>query len=405
MRPIMAGMLIAAAALLPAATLAAPASEYDPGVTPADLPQTWVEVDGTVYGAKPNELGPIGGGAGYAKVVTAGDYTARTIEELTAALAKAQPGQVVFVPGDVELDFTSWVLAEKLVLQLPGGVTLASDRGHNGSPGALFRSDEFRTSPLIKAAGADVRFTGIRLRGPDPQIRMDLHNRAFRQGGGSALYYQFPKSDGIDCSSPSLEVDNCELMGWSHAAVSLRQHDGHHIHHNFFHHNQHHGLGYGISHRYGQSLIEYNLFDYGRHHIAGTGASGSGYEAANNVTLGHANSHLFDMHGGRDRGDGTNIAGTWMKVHHNSFWNPDVAAVVIRGVPEEKADIHHNWFWRDDATSRTLRSDGNTYAQDNVYGKSSPKKIAEEYSFEHEAKAGPVVKPAAKAAATPAARR
>ena len=209
---------------------------------------------------------------------------------------------------------------------------------------------------------------------------MDLHQRAYRDGGGAQLYYLFPKSNGIMCSSDALEVDNCELFGWSNGAVSLNDGKNQRVHHNHIHHNQHHGLGYGVVIDRAFATIDYNLFDYCRHHIAGTGRP-SGYEAANNVALGHANSHLFDMHGGRDRKDGTVIAGTWMKVHHNTFWNPDQRAVVIRGVPQEKAEVDHNWFQTETADDKTLVSDGSTYAQDNVYGL-EPKKLEEVYSFE-----------------------
>ncbi len=66
-----------------------------------------------------------------------------------------------------------------------------------------------------------------------------------------------------------LEVDNCELWGWSHSAVSLFEGERHRIHHNHIHHNQRHGLGYGVTLNRGEVEIEYNLFDWNRHSIAG----------------------------------------------------------------------------------------------------------------------------------------
>lgn len=315
------------------------------------LGQTWVEIGGEVYGAKPDATGPLGGGAGYTRIVTSGQYTVANIDDLLAALGKAQPGEVIFIDPTADLDFTALVFAEKLVLQVPGGVTIASNRGQDGSPGALIRSDAFQTSPLFQTLGPDVRFTGLRLRGPDPQTRLDHHRRAFATGrsanDASAYYYALPNSDGIQARSPGLEVDNCELSGWSHSAIFLMEGDGHHIHHNYIHHNQRQGLGYGVSLGYGDkavSLIEYNVFDYNRHSIAATGKPGNAYEASNNVEVGHAIGHYFDMHGGGDRGDGTNIAGDWMKIHHNTFQLATQTAVLIRGVPQQRADIHHNWF-------------------------------------------------------------
>jgi len=226
---------------------------------------------------------------------------------------------------------------------MPEGVTLAGNRGHRGSRGPMILSDEFATRPLFRCAGPGVRVTGVRLRGPDPKQRLEHHDRSFSEGRGHKYYYKFPISEGIRTDCPALEVDNCELAGWSHSAVYLRAGNGHHVHHNFIHHNQYNGLGYGVCHDKCTSLVEQNVFDYNRHSIAGTGAPGSGYEARNNVEIGRSLSHCFDMHGGRDREDGTEIASEWMKVHHNTFRARN-RAVVIRGVPQRKAEVHHNWF-------------------------------------------------------------
>lgn len=369
--------------ILAAALLCAPAlCREDEGPMP-DLGQTWVEIEGAVYGAKPDATGPIGGGTGYTRIVTAGQYTVATVEDLVAALGKAQPGEIVFIEPQAELDLTSLVYAEKLVLNVPGGVTVASNRGQNGSPGALICSDAFQTRPIVATLGPDVRLTGLRVRGPDPKRRMDHHRRSFssgREGKAASVYYNsFPVSEGTAASHSGLEVDNCELSGFSHGAIHLKDGDRHHIHHNYIHHNQYHGLGYGVVHGYGTqsvSLIEYNVFDYNRHSIAGTGKPGNAYEAANNVELGHANGHYFDMHGGRDRGDGTTIAGDWMKVHHNTFMLTEQAAIVIRGVPQQMAEIHHNWFAHPVLVGpvRPWPCGGETHVtcQKNVYGRETP---------------------------------
>ena len=93
--------------------------------------------------------------------------------------------------------------------------------------------------------------------------------------------------------------------------------------HCFIHHNQYQGLGYGVCLDEAETLIEGNLFDANRHSIAGTGRSGSGYEARHNVEMGRSLGHCFDMHGGRDRQDGTDVAGGWMHIHHNTFRVPN----------------------------------------------------------------------------------
>lgn len=330
--------------------------------------QTWVEVDGVVYGARADERGPLGGGEGYAGIVTGGDHTATTVEELVAALEAASPGETVFIPGDVELDLTTLVYIEELVLELPGGVTLASDRGSGGSPGALLFSDALDTRVMIRANGPDARVTGLRIQGPNTRRRLAHHRRSFGEGGGGhEYYYRFPTQRGISTTHGGLEVDNCAISGFGHAGVHLRDGDDHHVHHCFIHHCQYNGLGYGVSHNTASSLIECNLFDFNRHSIAGTGRPGCGYVARNNVELGTSLSHCFDMHGGRDRDDGTKIAGTTIEMHNNTFGAPK-RAIAIRGVPEEYCRVHHNWFVHYEDASGGIRAEERTEVYDNAWG-------------------------------------
>lgn len=322
------------------------------GGSTAKPDRTWVEIGGQVYGAKPDDRGPLGGGPGYKNAVRGGDFTVRTVDELAAALKEVKSGQTIFVPGGVELDCTDLIFVEDFKIQLPAGVTLAGDRGDKGSPGAIILSDNFAAKPLVEVLGPGVRVTGLRLRGPDPKRRLEHHKRSFNAARGDNTqqhdyYYRLPMSVGIQTKSDRLQVDNCELSGWSVSAVSLASGKDHHVHHCFIHHNQLNGLGYGVSHGYGEtvsSLVECNLFDANRHSIAGTGAPGNSYEARNNVELGVSLSHNFDMHGGRDRADGTDIAGDRISIHHNTFLGTDVRAVVIRGVPRDGVAVDHNWF-------------------------------------------------------------
>jgi hypothetical protein len=342
-----------------------------------------VEIAGVVYGAKPDDAGPIGGGAGYTRIVTKGDYTAKTLDALIAALAKAKPGQVVFIPGETTIDLTARIYTEKLVLEIPERVTLAGNRGHNGSAGALLTSDALDTPVIIRTKGPDVRVTGLRLRGPNPKRYLDHHRRAFtrdkkRKGrylyhegkdprGGHWYYYKFPISRGICTEHPRLEVDNCEITAFSHCGIQLDKGEGHKVHHNYIHHCQYQGLGYGVAHNTASSVIEYNLFDWNRHSIAGTGRPGCGYVARHNVELGTSLSHCFDMHGGRDRKDGTNIAGTKIEIVNNTFRAPQ-EAIHIRGVPQEKCVVRRNWFVRHRSARRALRAHAKATVEDNVYG-------------------------------------
>lgn len=310
------------------------------------------EAEPETFGAAPDALGPIGGGKGYTKLVAKGDFHVKTEDELVDALAKAKPGQVVYVDDAAELDFTVRVRAQQFVLELPGGVTLAGGRGKGDCPGGLIMSDEFATSPLIRVTGEKARVTGLRIQGPDPKMRWEELPRLIKVGG-SDLYYKFPTSDGIQSSHAHLEVDNCEISGWGHGGVFLPKGGTNaHIHHNTIHHCWRRGLGYGVSLDAVEALIESNLFDSCRHAIAATGAPGTAYEARNNVVEETGVLHSFDMHGGGDRKDGTEAAGEWLKVHHNTFkarWKGGnyVWGVYIRGRPAQGSEIHHNWFLTD----------------------------------------------------------
>lgn len=330
-----------------------------------------VEINRKRYGAVPDRNGPIGGGEGYKNMIREGDYTVRTLDELLTALTQAKPGQVIFIPGQIEIDLTARIYIAQLVIEIGPGITLAGDRGQDGSAGALICSDALNTPVMIRIAGVGVRITGLRLKGPNAKRYLDHHERAFKQIGcvdtdperrvpgkevcrggddcpGHRYYFKFPLSCGMKAAASDLEVDNCEISAFGNTGITLLNGCGHHIHHNHLHHCQYNGLGYGVTHHKAFSLIEQNLFHYNRHSIAGSGVSGSGYVACHNVDLGGTPGHSFDMHGSASDGtrgdqDASSIAGTSIEIYHNTFFGLD-RAVDIRGVPEKKSEIHHNWF-------------------------------------------------------------
>lgn len=174
-----------------------------------------------------------------------------------------------------------------------------------------------------------------------------------------------------------MEIDSCEISGWSRAGVFLVGGYGHHVHHCFIHHCQRMGLGYGISLDAAAATIHHNMFQDNKHHIADTVRPGTSYEAAHNVVLPPTGSHirdgqpygqdhLFDMHGGEDRGDGTTIAGTRLHIHHNSFLSP-YPAVAISGAPEREAVIERNWLYHAPGID-AFRVRTGAVIRDNVYG-------------------------------------
>jgi hypothetical protein len=202
---------------------------------------------------------------------------------------------------------------------------------------------------MFASGGPEVRLTGLRFRG---------HFGGNERIGTSSRFFSI--------GHWSNEIDNCEIFNFNVAAIGVGSGALNcQIHHNYIHHNQRGGLGYGISLSSSDVHIIANIFDYCRHHIASSGRPGSGYEAAWNLVLEHATSHHFDMHGGRDRGDATDIAGDWMHIHHNTFRSTR-RHVAIRGVPSDGAEIHHNWFATE--PGKAVSTGGNTRIYRNVYG-------------------------------------
>lgn len=333
-----------------------------------DEKQTWKKIGNKIYGAKADEQGPIGGGEGYKRIVTQGDFVAENLETLIDVLSKAKSGQVVFIPGKAVIDMTTFIYIDKLTLKIPEGVTLASDRGYNGSPGAQITSDSLDTPLMIQVMGPNARITGIRLQGPNPKRYLDHHKRAFGTGGpGHSYYYKFPTSNGINIKFPKAEVDNCEISAFAHAGVNLPGGNDHHIHHNLIHKCQYNGLGYGVALDNSTAVIEYNTFNENRHSIAGTGRIGCSYTARHNVHKEISLSHCFDMHGGRDRKDNTTIAGSIIEIYNNTFYAPQTA-VVIRGVPQEKCDVRQNWLPTHQDAKSAVRAEEKTFVTDNLYG-------------------------------------
>jgi hypothetical protein len=162
-----------------------------------------------------------------------------------------------------EIDLTARIYIEDLVLELPEGVTLAGNRGHNGSKGAILTSDSLKTPHMIRVTGRGARVTGLRLQGPNTKRYIEHHSRSYGTGGlGAQYYYKLPTSNGIECEADRLEVDNCEILGFSHGGVWLPGGEGHHLHHCYIHHCQYQGLGYGVVLNTASVKIEMNLFNH-----------------------------------------------------------------------------------------------------------------------------------------------
>ena len=302
--------------------------------------------------------GPYGGGVNYDRIIQQedADYVVTTWTELKEARSQATAGETIFVPRYAEIEIpTSAPESDRLI---PANVTLASDRGLDGSPGGLIRTPANTSiAKLFQINGANVRITGLRIQGPTGAVQTELTGRGIL----------------TPVSTVGLEIDNNELFDWPDHAVSFQGVSAH-IHNNFFHHNQKSkdnagkkkGTGYGVNIAQGASknvLIENNVFDYGRHAVSTTGVPGSRYVARHNIVLNNFTLYAFDSHanGSFCIGDSENnippqsIASSTIVVEENLIASSAYLltqtgaarigkAIHLDGRPIEGAWVIGNWF-------------------------------------------------------------
>ena len=307
---------------------------------------------------------PIGGGVGYSRIVTRAqvelspsNHIVSTKEQLQRALSQATAGDIVFVPGDAIIDLTGTQLT------IPGGVTLASNRGLGENRGALLVSrSEYPWKPgqlgdeMLRTGGPDVRITGLRLKGPPWGVAGASQDHAAAIRGLHGF----------------LEIDNCELSDWHTWAIDLAIAWGDRIHHNHIHHARQDGYGYGVWVRgpvLGAAIcpectwypagatsaaprprancelgaanpslcripkLVANLLENCRHELA-AGDKGS-YIARNNIVLEHhAWNHQFDQHG----------AGDYLEIYRNMFaMRAGHALGGMSKIPRDEILFKENW--------------------------------------------------------------
>lgn len=275
-------------------------------------------------------------------------------DELVNELKVAKKGSVIFLAGDKTFDLTG---LNKLAI--PDGVSLLSDRGSKYSKGALVFTNDLATSPLFVANGDNILISGIRFQGPDSAVLNPGIAKAravLKKGDPKAKLsearfntYGVPNSVFLEVNNrKNIEIENCEIFYWSHAGINISNNSKVIVHHCYIHHNQRTGLGYGILVDKSNALIRGNIFDYNRHAIAGTGNIGTSYNAEFNIVLANSTNqgHAFDMHGGADRKDGTNVAGDFVKITNNTFYYKNTPVIKVRGVPRQSSIVSNNNFIR-----------------------------------------------------------
>ena len=291
----------------------------------------------------------------------------------TFVQAVQTPNTQVVVANNVQLD-----LSNRQDIYVASGVRVQGGRAGLQAGPRLFTTTRPAALFRIPSGATNVRFTGVRIEGPD----MGAADR----NGASAIE--------ID-SATNIEIDRCELSGWAGSAVGVRDTDGTasspspnattipvhtvNIHDNFIHHNQAvGGDGYGVVSGTGaHPLIQRNVFDWNRHAIAGDGKPGTGYTATHNLVLENGglhrwipfpgfwtHTHQFDMHGRNDCGVGDIFsdslyncgpAGHTTIIRNNAFFYTEDDDIKLRGTPVVGMFVGNNVFthgsWSD-ATSQ-----------------------------------------------------
>lgn len=326
-----------------------------------------------------NRLGePLGGGVGFRSFVDGyevSDLVGNRSELLKALKAvhsfrrKRIGLPVIYIKDDAEIDLTG------ISLQITRPLILASGRGRDGSLGALLYVRNVAeplgqdNKSLLAVKSDDVYLSGLRIRGP--HMRTDHSDEEGWFYGVSAGAKATRRADAV--AAHRFRIENCEVWGWSAAAVSLTNSHDAVISHNHIHHNQRESVGgsqgYGVKLAGdARALIRANVFDYVRHAVAGTGEAGQAYEAAYNFAGSHATSTTFDIHGACEGGHSTpsasglrcddpggQLAGSFVRIYHNIVLQDSHPAVNIRGRTAGRSVVQGNYFAHDSEQNAVLQ--------------------------------------------------
>lgn len=346
----------------------------DPGLEACRIEK--LPTNPAAYGAGINPTGsPIGGGEGYGDIHTKGGVEVANRDQLLDALEQARPGDVVYVRDNAEID-----LSNLLRITIPEGVTLAGNRGKDGTDGSLLFTTKMPDNNypvFIDMTAGNNRISGLRIRGPSPSYS-EYVSKAQRDE-------RYQKSNrGVQLGNCS-EIDNCEVSHFYRDGIIAAMGKAH-IHHNLIHDVMAYPIMVGAN-RGGFALIEANIIYWSWAGVASNGFPGSCYEARYNICRPHLNvpeffgelGTPFDMHNDyytwnwqEEPKLKRRVAGDFIHVHHNTIdLSHGGVGLSIKGSPRKLSLVHHNWFQGTMDASRGLGdklANANVWAYDNAYG-------------------------------------
>ena len=258
-----------------------------------------------------------------------------TVAQLREMIARANNGDTIKID-----QYMAFNMTDETTIVIDKSITIMG----YPDPGEDKRAHFFsfgKPLPMFKITAPNVTISGIKFEGTETDSKKSEIIELNRQGIKGV--YKFPVIRGLDINASNVIIKNCEFKGFSHAAIFISDAKNILIEENYIHHNQRWGLGYGVTlNGASTAKITRNTFNYNRHSIAGTGHSGQSYEASYNWFGPNHNDTPLDMHGGKDRKDGTQIAGKKVDIHHNRILTKNVKAFIHRGIPEDSVLFYKN---------------------------------------------------------------
>jgi len=231
--------------------------------------------DGIVYGASTANAWSIGGGDSYPQDYDIfSGYLVKDDNDFYHYANIAKAGDVIFISSNAVINLSDLKKTNYPDLIIPEGVIIASGRGNDGSGGGVLKLST--EASKIFTLSSNVRITGVVIEGPDATTHDDIES--------------YTVSNGIELNGTGIEIDNCEISGFSGAGIIVLGGDAY-IHDCYIHHIRGNGKGNGILVSGGNVKIEDNLFSNCRNGVAIS--EGAHLEAKNNIEVGNSIESLF----------------------------------------------------------------------------------------------------------------